>query len=271
MLFPLDDGKFRGNQIVVGSTYYVHGESQGTTEPTTSQFSPFGAYTRRTCPDLQPPHPPHTRTTRFKKTIMIVSLSKQGKGKGRQRIEYTTVTQVVVTLSPSQCTVQAVGDLVAQQVGFEVVLLDSKCYQPLNTEGTSGMDFWKSTTKIIAASQSLYENVTGLTTQASISDREAINLTGDSDPLSAGPSKGKRPLSERDDDIAKKIARADKRLSFLDELAQAFHCVICKSMAVAPVVSPCCQRVIGCHSCAELLTHVAHSAAAVADRRNDSN
>ena len=128
MLFPLDDGKFRGNQIVVGSTYYVHGESQGTTEPTTR---PFGAYTRRTCPDLQSPHPPRTRTTRFKKTIMIVSLSKQGKGKGQQCIEYTTVTQVVVTLSPSQCTVQAVG---AQQVGFEVVLLDSKCYQLLNTE-----------------------------------------------------------------------------------------------------------------------------------------
>ena len=56
---------------------------------------------------------------------------------------------------------------------------------------------------------------------------------------------------ELDDGIVSKIARVDKRLTFLDELAQVFHCVICKSMSVAPVVSPCCQRVIGCHSCAE--------------------
>jgi urease accessory protein UreE len=89
----------------------------------------FGTdHTSYACPDLIPPHPSRTKSTKFKKTIMIVSLSNKEKGRDRQRLEYTTVTQVVVSLSPSQCTVQAVGDLVAQQVGFDVVLLDSKCY-----------------------------------------------------------------------------------------------------------------------------------------------
>jgi hypothetical protein len=89
----------------------------------------FGTdHTSYACPDLIPPHLPRTKSTKFKKMIMIVSLSNKEKGRDRQRLEYTTVTQVVVSLSPSQCTVQAVGDLVAQQVGFDVVLLDSKCY-----------------------------------------------------------------------------------------------------------------------------------------------
>ena len=102
------------------------------------------------------------------------------------------------------------------------------------------MDFWKSTRKTLGASRSLYEKV--------ISERAAIDLTGDNDPL-RGPSKGKRSLSmKKDDGVAEKIARVDKRLSFLDELAQALNYVIRKSMSVAPVVSPCCQRMIGCHS-----------------------
>ena len=142
MLFPLESGKFRVDQIIVAGRYQVHGELKCASEPTTSHFSPFGAYTGRTCPDIIPPHPPRTKSMKFKKTIMIVSLSKKGKGRDRQRLEYSTVTQVVVSLSPSQCTVQAVGEVVTQQVGFDVVLLDSKCYQLVNTEGTSGVDFW---------------------------------------------------------------------------------------------------------------------------------
>lgn len=235
---------------MVGSTYEIHGEPQSASEPKTSYMSPFGAYTGRTCPDVLPPHPPRPKNTKFKKTIMIVSLSKRGKGKDRQRLEYSTVTQAAVNLSQSQCTVQAVAELVAQQVGFEVVLLDSKCYQLLNTEGTSGVDFWKSTRKILAASRSLYEKVTGLAPQAHIIERAAIDLTVDNDSV-PGPSKGKRPITKVDDGIAVKIARIDKRLAFLDELSQAFNCIICKSMSVAPVVSPCCQRVIGCQSCSE--------------------
>ena len=263
VLFPLDNGKFKLSNVVIGKTYEVHGEeapsmSASEATPTASRSlgisSPFGAYTSRTCSDIPPPHLPRPKSTKFKKTIMIVSLAKKGKGKERSqcsiRLDYTTVTQVVVSLSVAQCTVMAVAGLVTQQVGFDVILMDSKCYPLLNSEGTAGLDFWKSTRKILAASRSLYEKLTGLSSNDGIIDRAAIDLTVDDGP---GPSKRKRPAISDDLEggIAEKISRMDKRLSFIDELAESFQCVICKSMSSVPVVSPCCQRVIGCHSCTE--------------------
>ena len=66
-------------------------------------------------------------------------------------------------------------------------------------------------------------------------DKAATDLTVENHPM-PGPSKGKRPISmEVNDGIASNIARLDKRLTFLDALAQAFHCVICMSMSVAQV------------------------------------
>ena len=110
VLFPLENGKFKLSNIIVGNTYEVHGEviSMSVSEATSRSpgtSSPFGAYTGRTCPDLPPPHPPHSKNAKMKKTIMVVSLSKKGEGKERLRLDYTTVTQVVVSLSAAQCTV----------------------------------------------------------------------------------------------------------------------------------------------------------------------
>jgi hypothetical protein len=144
----------------------------------------------------------------------------------------------------------AVAGLVVQQLGFDVVLMDSKCYPLLDSEGTSGLGFWKSTRKILAVSRSLYEMLTGLSSNDEIIDKAAIDLTADDGP---GPSKRKRleGYDDVDTDTAEKIARMDKRLSFIDELAQSFQCVICKSVSKEPVILPCCQRVVGCHSCIE--------------------
>ena len=61
------------------------------------------------------------------KTIVLVSLTrKEGvrASKGNAQVDYE-----VVDLSPSACTVSAVTDLVRKQVEFDVLLLDSKCYQ----------------------------------------------------------------------------------------------------------------------------------------------
>ena len=63
--------------------------------------------------------------------------------KGNARVDYE-----VVDLSPSACTVSAVTDLVRKQVAFDVLLLDSKCYQLLGNENTSGEGFWKSTQSV---------------------------------------------------------------------------------------------------------------------------
>ena len=49
--------------------------------------------------------------------------------------------------------------------------------------------------------------------------------------------------------IIDKRTKVERKLAFLDDLSQSFQCVICKSTAKTPVVSPCCQRVVGCESC----------------------
>lgn len=173
--------------------------------------------------DYPPPHPPHSKAAKFKKTIMVVSLSRKGKGKERQRLDYTTVTQVVVSLRESNCTVAAVGAAVTQHIGFDVILMDSKCYPLMNSDGTSGSGFWKSTQKILAASRSLFEKLTSVSSNADITDRAVTDLTADGEP---GPFK-KKKLDTLDEDTVAKLSRVDKRLSFIDLLAQSFQCVIC--------------------------------------------
>ena len=47
-------------------------------------------------------------------------------------------------------------------MGFQAVLLDSKCFPLLSNESTSGVDFWKSTRKVLAALRDVYEKVSGV-------------------------------------------------------------------------------------------------------------
>ena len=49
--------------------------------------------------------------------------------------------------------------------------------------------------------------------------------------------------------VLDKLTKVETRLIFLEELIQALQCVICKSTAKKPVVSPCCQRVVECEVC----------------------
>ena len=74
---------------------------------------------------------------------MVISLHKKGKGK----IEYTTVTEIVLLMTPSECNVSNITDKVSEQVGFPAVLLDSKCFPLIKNDSTSGVEFWKSTRK----------------------------------------------------------------------------------------------------------------------------
>lgn len=62
VLFLLDNGKFKSNQIVADGTYEVHGNPIKPSDSSQrSAGSPFGAYTNPTYhSDLPPPHPPRS-------------------------------------------------------------------------------------------------------------------------------------------------------------------------------------------------------------------
>lgn len=57
------------------------------------------------------------------------------------------------------CNVTKVAQLVKTQVGFDVVLLDSKLYKLLNNDSMSGPDYMG---KIIAAKHAMYERLVGV-------------------------------------------------------------------------------------------------------------
>ena len=64
VLFPLESGKFKSNQVVIGSTYEVHGEPiSGSPDATSSATpqrisTPYGVYTSLTFQSVMNPLPP---------------------------------------------------------------------------------------------------------------------------------------------------------------------------------------------------------------------
>ena len=163
-------GRFFCSSFTVGAIYDVYGtESPGTSSNTCSGFTsaPYGSYTRYTI-SHPPPHPPPIITPKkrlIKKSVVLGSLSAHEPGvSSRNKIHHAAVTQITVTLDPSlgQCCVGGGSQKVKDQVGFDVILLDSKCYPLLTNEDTSSEDFWKSTRKIIAAPKQAYEKLGGV-------------------------------------------------------------------------------------------------------------
>ena len=157
---------------------------------------------------------------------------------------HTIVTQVIITLDPSngECNVTTTAEKVQKQLGFSVILLDSKLFPITESETTSSSEFWKSTRKIIAVSISAYEKAGGV-----LPKNELINLdTDEPQPKRAKTEQESHVLTS---DVLKMLESIDKKLSFVTELQCTFECVICRSPVKRPLVAPCCQWIIGCKEC----------------------
>ena len=94
----------------------------------------------------------------------VVSSAREQGPSTRKRIQYTAVTQITVSLDPTrgQCCVSGMCEKMKEHVGFDVILLDSKCYPILPNDDTSCAEFWKSTRKVIAAPKQSYEKLGGV-------------------------------------------------------------------------------------------------------------
>ena len=269
--FPSEgSGKFNPASLMSGYTYKVC-SSENTTQtmspptqaPGTCPQTPFGSYPaiqgqtkHKFAVPLQIPHPPRSLKRVVKKSIVVANLSARDGSRASSSktngLTYTEVTQVLVSLTVAECNVLAVSEFVRAQLGFEVVLLDSKLYPIANIEATSGMDYWKSTRKIIAASRSLYERLGGVSPDAALAMQE------DDDIVLVEPSAKK--AKKKDDnlpnmtsleDIHKKLDSIGSKVSFHDNLRKTFECVICRLAVHMPIVAPCCQRIVGCKRCVE--------------------
>ena len=150
--------------------------------------------------------------------------------------------------STGECNVSTVAESVKKQVGFEVVLLDSKLYPVTDNESTSGPEFWRSTRKRIAASRASYEKLVGM----SVGDE--LSQLDDDVVITEPPSKRVKKMAIEDlgvkvEEIDKKLDAIDRKLSVFDDIKKTFECVICRSVVRYPMVSLCCKRIIGCKRC----------------------
>ena len=261
-------GKFTGPLVTPGSAYEVRGHVPPASPLPTSLpgsdtrrdlLSPFGIYTSPTCSIAGPSH---VKKKTWNKSIMIISVrrreGKKDAWKGNTKVDYEVVTQTHVTLDASSCTVRRVAELLKRQLDMEVVLLDSKCYPLTENESTSSESFWKSSRKILAANKSLYNKVSGQSTNVM---RASIDLTrGDAseESDSSGSSQlepsTKRPclsssLTAKLDEIAEGVSNIQKVLMFMKNMQQTFQCVICKGVVSTPTVAKCCGRIVGCQGC----------------------
>ena len=266
-IFPDDQtGRFFSSSLTVGMTYNVHGKEADVSTNSATATSPFGSYTAFTAP-LPRPHPPPSRNSSgitkrklIKKSILLATLSlqEQGTSSSKSKLQYEVVTQIIVSLDPTlgHCCVKAVCDKVKDQVRFEVVLLDSKCYPITANEITSDPEYWKGTRKVIAAHRGNYEKLGGISPETDL-----LKCMEDLDSGDQGETKeqtkkrrrgkGKKKESVAYSDILKRLDSIDRKLTLLDGLKKALECCICKYTCNRPVVVRCCGRIIGCSSCVE--------------------
>ena len=156
-------------------------------------------------------------------------------------------------------------DKVKEQVGFEGTLLDSKCFPLMANKDTSDPDFWRSTRKVIAASQSVYEKLGGVSGKREMVEGMCVNVDVEGEPSrkKARLSKGKGKQKEEEfstencvciaklDGISKQLDGIERRLHLFDNLKKSFECCICTSTCAEPVVAPCCGQIVGCSACTD--------------------
>ena len=195
-----------------------------------------------------PNHPPRFKQRAIKKTILIANLSSRDSNRPStskgSRLVHTVVTQVIISLDSNDCSVTRATECVRKQIGLDVVLLDSKLFPIMDNESTSGAEFWRSTRKIIAVSRASYEKLSGIA-----AGEELCRVEDDVRP----PASKKPKNSENFEMLNKKLDAIGKKLSVIDSVVEIgkkiLECVICKSVVKSPVVSNCCQRIIGCRAC----------------------
>ena len=239
-IFPTNEGKFSGPNITSGAKYRVSAMPNADTTvnnvqdhvPPAQVFSqgyssPFGSFPLPVASKSQ--SLPRSAKKNFRKTIIVVSLLKrdvrnQPCSSKTGSLDYNVVSHIVVNLEQSMCNVGSVAQLVKQQLGIEMILLDSKCFKLYDNESTSGMDFWKSSRKILAASKQAYESLTGKS--ARDTPDALVDKTGEeSRPIA------KKPRLVHDADANYKLDKVVTGIKTLNDLFHCFpqclECVVC--------------------------------------------
>ena len=138
-----------------------------------------------------------------------------------------------------ECNAPTVTEKVKNQVGFEAILLDSKLYPLIANDSTSGLDYWKSSRKIIATSRTVYEKIVGKSPAEELSqvDEEVVIVKplvkkvrialDDGDMLESIEKTVTNPILAKLEEVQNAVSCVNQKLVFMDDLKKGFECIIC--------------------------------------------
>ena len=195
---------------------------------------PFGAYSSfSTLPRSSStafPRPPTIKfakgqqQVKIRKTVALVTLSLPDTPSTSKTLTYSVVRQTQISLDSQVCSPSAIGKLLSTQVGFEVILLDSKCYPIFENATTVELEFWKSTRKVLAASKSSYEKLTGKTFSATI---DLVSCEAGSPPVKCKCLPEDVDVTEKIEKVHAGVEKLQTNFDFLGSVAKAFECLMC--------------------------------------------
>ena len=75
-----------------------------------------------------------------------------------KKISFVPITDIIIKMNgQDDCTVTRVAEFVKD----EVTLVNTKCNQIVDSDATRGLDFWKSSAKVLAVQSQMFDKVFG--------------------------------------------------------------------------------------------------------------
>ncbi|XDV19488.1 hypothetical protein PO909_024953, partial [Leuciscus waleckii] len=254
-LFPGPDGRFSTLDLIVRGHYEVHGESSVEDSSTGSV--------------------PATHPTRFsfhRPTSAAGSAAgSAARASANQRAIFRNIfiaelvdgkleTSTTLTVRFSEFEASVMGILYKVNDALEQedsrILTDGQGNKILDSEGTRGSAFWKQNARKIFAVKE--EHFLQLQASKKRSRREdtGLDLVFDRIEEVVLASQGLQEVSTTMKELME-FANSNRRTTLSLTEAQAaavrdaFACIVCKNPVVEPMVSSCCQSLVGCRGCIE--------------------
>ncbi|RXN22465.1 guanylate-binding 1-like protein [Labeo rohita] len=167
-----------------------------------------------------------------------------------------TSRALTVRFSEFEASVMGITSKVNEALEQEdsVILTDGQGNKILETEGTRRSAFWKQNArKVLAVKEEDFLQLQG-NKKRRLSRRDDNGLDAVFDKIEEVvlASQGLQEVSTTMKELME-LASSNRRVSLAAAEAatikDAFACVVCKGPVVEPIVSSCCQSLVGCRSC----------------------
>ena len=63
--------------------------------------------------------------------------------------------------------------------------------------------------------------------------------------------KSQEDVHHKLDEVARGVSSAQKLVTFMSNMKQAFECVVCKGIVSNPTMAQCCGHIVGCEGCVD--------------------